>query len=130
MINAKARRRILINQFLLLLMGIVIVYLMADFARQLAVHYQRREELRQLDAEIELALQKQQDLEMRRAYVQSPQAAEEWARENGLAKEGEQSVVIVAPESAAALPSEEDAGAGPAPVSPRDSWWDLFFGRR
>jgi hypothetical protein len=69
-------------------------------------------------------------LESRLTYVQSPEAAEEWARQNGWAKEGEVSVVVVAP----AVQSSPAGGQGSAPEaepgSNRQAWWDLFFGEQ
>ena len=114
----------------LVLMGLIILYLGVGFARQANVSHQRREELHRFERDIEAIRQVNARLESRLTYVQSPEAAEEWARQNGWAKEGEVSIVVVAP---AAQPSP--AGRqGPAPEaalgSNRRAWWDLFFGER
>ena len=130
MVNGTARRTSLINQILLLLMGIVMLYLLADFGRQLAVYYQRRQELRQIEAQVAAGQQEKLALEEQRDYVLSSVAAEQWARENGWAKEGEQTVVIVGQSTQEQLTPEERAGASPDATSPRSVWWDLFFGER
>ncbi len=114
----------------LVLMGLIILYLGVGFVRQANVSHQRREELHRLERDIESIRQVNARLEGRLTYVQSPEAAEEWARQNGWAKEDEVSVVVVAP-AAQASPS---GGQGPAeeaaPGSIRQAWWDLLFGER
>jgi hypothetical protein len=125
----KARRTLPTNQILLLLMGIVIAYLAADFARQVAISHQRREELLQVEQKIETILEEGQRLGEKRTYIQSPQAAEEWARQNGWAKEGEQPIVIVGPQQPA-FPDESGEEEAQGTVSPRQAWWELFFGKR
>jgi hypothetical protein len=130
MVNGTARRASFINQILLLLMGIVMLYLLADFGRQLAVYYQRRQELRQIEAQVATGQQEELALEEQRDYVLSSVAAEQWARENGWAQKGEQTVVIVGQDAQAGLAPEERTGANPDAPSPQSVWWDLFFGER
>ena len=130
MVNGTVRRMSFINQLLLLLMGIVMLYLLADFGRQLAVYYQRRQELRQVEAQIVAAEQEKLALEEQRSYALSPVAAEQWARENGWAQEGEQTVVIVGQGAQEQLAPEERVDTNPDGTSPQSTWWDLFFGER
>ena len=130
MVNGTVRRLSFINQLLLLLMGIVMLYLLADFGRQLAVYYQRRQELRQVEAQIAAAEQEKLALEEQRSYALSPVAAEQWARENGWAQEGEQTVVIVGQGAQEQLAPEERVDTNPDGTSPQSTWWDLFFGER
>jgi cell division protein FtsB len=114
----------------LALMGLVIFYLGAGFVHQANVSHQRREELHRIQQDIETVRQANARLEGQLNYVRSPEAAEEWARQNGWAKEDEVSVVVVAP----AVQPSPAGGLGPddeaAPGSNRKVWWDLFFGER
>jgi hypothetical protein len=111
-------------------MGIVILYLGASFARQATISHQRREELRELEAEIAATETENVDLQERLEYAQSPAAAEEWARENGWAKEDEVSVVVVAPSVQSSPSDTHGTTEEPKPSSNREAWWDLFFGER
>ena len=114
----------------LVLMGLIILYLGVGFVRQANLSHQRREELHRLERDIETIRQVNARLETRLTYAQSAEAAEEWARQNGWAKEGEVSVVVVAP----AVQSPPAGGQRPVPEaepgSNRQAWWDLFFGER
>jgi cell division protein FtsB len=110
------------------LMGIALLYLGWGFVRQVGVNHQRREELRQLEQDIETAQQEVVKLEERLGSVQSPAAVEAWARENGWAKEDEVSVIVVAP-PAQPPPAVEAAPPKDVETRPtREVWWDLFFG--
>jgi hypothetical protein len=114
--------------FVLLAGGVL--YLGLGFGQQARVSRQRQAELNQIEQDLIAAREKLGQAEAARERAQSPQAAEEWAREMGWAKSDEASVVVV-PSSAgesSALEgnAEEDAG----PTAPRDAWWDLFFGSR
>jgi hypothetical protein len=117
----------LVRQILLLLMLAIVVYMGAGFVRQTGISRQRREELRALEARIAEADEDLSALQDQLEYVESPEAAEEWARDNGWAKDDEQPVVVVAP-------SADPAGADEAPEAEDDGrssgevWWDFFFG--
>jgi cell division protein FtsB len=128
--TSNVRKALSFRLFPLVIMGIVILYLGASFVRQASISHQRRDELRQLEAEITATKSENVDLGEHLEYMQSSEAAEEWARKNSWAKQDEVSVVVVAP-SARSSPS--DTG-GPQeeskPSSNREVWWDLFFGER
>ena len=124
------RKALSLRLFPLVLMGIVILYLGASFARQASISHQRREELRELEAEIAATERGNVDLQERLEYVQSPEAAEKWARENGWAKQDEVSVVVVAPSAHSSPSDARSATEEPKPSSNREAWWDLFFGER
>lgn len=128
MVGRSVRKALSLRLFPLILMGIVILYLGASFVRQASVSHQRREELRQLEQEIAAAEQESTDLQERLTYVQSPEAAEEWARENGWAKQDEVSVVVVAPAARSSPDDTPGAIEESKPGSTREAWWDLFFG--
>jgi cell division protein FtsB len=127
---SSVRKALSFRLFPLVIMGIVILYLGASFARQATISHQRREELRELEAEIAATETENVDLQERLEYAQSPAAAEEWARENGWAKEDEVSVVVVAPSVQSSPSDTHGTTEEPKPSSNREAWWDLFFGER
>ena len=127
MTNGKALRFRLV---LVLLLGLVLAWLGARFVQQVGVSLQRRAELDQIEKEIAVVQQESARLEDRLTYVQSPEAAEEWARENGWAKQDEVSVAVVAP-SAQLSPGDGTVNGDEARLgSNRETWWDLFFAER
>lgn len=130
MTNGKARKALPFRLFLVLLLGLVLAWLGARFVQQVGVSLQRRAELDRIEKEIAAVQQESARLEDRLTYVQSPEAAEEWARVNGWAKQDEVSVAVVAP-SAQLSP---DDGTGDVDKdglgSNRQTWWDLFFAER
>ena len=127
---SSVRRVLSFRLFPLVIMGIVILYLGASFARQASISHQRRQELRELETEITETKTENVDLQDGLEYMQSTEATEEWARKNGWAKQDEVSVVVVAP--SADLPNNDTRGTleGPKPSPNRELWWDLFFGER
>lgn len=127
---SSVRKALSFRLFPLVIMGIVILYLGASFARQASISHQRREELRELEAEIAATERENVDLQERFEYVQSPEAAEEWARQNGWAQQDEVSVVVVAPSADSSPSDTRGTTEEPKPSSNREAWWDLFFGER
>ena len=128
MIGKETRRTPLASQFFLILMGIVLLYLVVSFGRQVAVSYQRGQELAQIREKVNLAKEQNQELHSNLDYALSDPAAEAWAREQGWAKTDEVPVIVVAP-STAKTPSSESP-AQESPDSYRQAWWELFFGTR
>ena len=128
MIGRETRGTSFVKQLLLILMGTVLLYLVVNFGRQVAVSYQQGQELEQIQAKVSLAKEQNQVLHDYLDYAQSDSAAEAWAREQGWAKSGEVPVIIVAP-SAAESPAIE-LPAQESPTSNRQAWWELFFGTR
>lgn len=130
MIEGRVRRTSLLSQLLLLLMGILLLYLVVDFGRQVIASYQRQEELQQVERDIAAAQEETQRLEARLNYARSAQAAEAWAREQGWARQGEVPVVIIAPPASLVPEAAQEGQENPASLSPREAWWELFFGER
>jgi cell division protein FtsB len=129
MTNKITRKTLPISQVLLILAGLLVLYMLLGFGRLIRVYQQQRQELQQLDQKIVLAQQEQAELEKTLKYAQSDAATDGWARSNGLAKPGEVPVVVIAPPAGPSLPMNENL-EGTNPGSPRDAWWDLFFGPR
>jgi cell division protein FtsB len=129
MTNKIARKTLPISQVLLILAGLLVLYMLLGFGRLIRVYQQQRQDLQQTEQKLLLAQQEQAQLEKMLRYAQSDAAAEEWARNNGLAKSGEVPVVVIAPSAGPSVPTNRNL-EGANPGSPRDVWWDLFFGTR
>jgi cell division protein FtsB len=128
MIGKETHRTPFISQLLLILMGTILLYLVVNFGRQVAVSYQQGQELAQIQEKVKLAKEQNQQLYDYLDYANSDSAAEAWAREQGWAKAGEVPVIVVAPSAAEAPTIESPPQESPA--SYRQAWWELFFGTR
>jgi cell division protein FtsL len=120
----------LLYNVLLILMAAVLLYLGLSFIGQVSVSRQRKEELRQLEDEIAAAREAKAALEARQDYAWSDAAVEKWARENGMTRPDEVPVVVVAPPAAQTAGRTQNPSPDTRFDSPREAWWDLFFGRR
>jgi hypothetical protein len=128
MADGKIRNLLPLRLILFILMILVIAHLGLGFARQAMASQKRREALRHLEKEVVVAQKEAAWLEERLGYMQSREAAEEWARENGWVRDGEVSVVVVAPAAAQALIPGQEAPDATYVGSNRMAWWNLFFG--
>jgi cell division protein FtsL len=126
----RARRLLPFNQILLVLMALLILYLVVDFARQVGVSYQRREDLKQIEQSIDSAQARMEGLQSQLEYATSPAAAEQWARREGLTRPDEVLVIFVGPAATSEPAGEKKPADSTRFNSPRDAWWDLFFGTR
>jgi hypothetical protein len=125
----KARGTPLINHLLLILMGVMLVYLVVSFARQVSVGYQRSEELRRVEQEIDAAADEYSRLQALLVSVRSKNALDNWGRRHAMIRQNEVLVVPVGGQSQS--PSAELASEkGEDVESPHDAWWDLFFRAR
>lgn len=129
MFNRKIRQNLWINRFLLILSGFLAIYMLIGFGRLFRVYQHQRQELEQIEQKIQMAREEQTKLRRLLDYAQSDAAAEEWARENGMAKPGEIPVVIIAP-PVDLEPQESQRISGGTSGPPREMWWELFFGKR
>jgi cell division protein FtsB len=118
------------SQIVLVLMGILILYLAVDFGWQVIVSQQRRNDLRDVQAQIDGSRQRQAELKKQLEYSQSNAAAEAWARDQGWVKANEVPVVIVAPAGDSGSATQGGEAGSSASDSILDQWWDLFFGNR
>jgi cell division protein FtsB len=111
-------------------MAILVVYLAVDFARQVAISHQRRDELGELTQEIERAKAKNAQLRSDLEYATSPEAVEGWARPRGWTRPNEKVIFFVGTYPEVSWSSEEPSGQSSSWLSPRKAWWDHFFGSR
>jgi len=128
MTERSTRKTLPLNQLLLILMGILVLYLLIDFGQQIRISQQQRERLDRLEQEILAAEQEQQQLMDEQAHVQSDEAVEIWARANGLSQPDEVPVVVIAPPGEPAGPGQQNPSQSLSPDQAREAWWDLFFG--
>jgi cell division protein FtsB len=130
MTDGRVRNSLPLVRILLILMGVLALYLLANFVRQVAISQQRRSELSELDQKIADAKEERADLGEALTYAQSDAAVDEWARQENWARPDEVSVVVVAPPASISPEGEGRSQGGGGPDSARDAWWDLFFGTR
>jgi cell division protein FtsB len=127
---SKTRRFWPFSQILLILMGILVVYLAADFARQVATSHQRRDELGDLNLEIEEANATNSQLRSDLEYATSPEAVEGWARPRGWTRPNEKVIFFVGTYPDISPTIEHSPGSSTQGMEPREAWWDHFFGSR
>ena len=129
MTNSRIGKVVPYRWILSLAMGAVIFYLAVSFVMQMGTSLELREKRHRIEQGIAAAEKANAELEARLQYISSDAAAEEWARENGWARQDEVLVVVLAPEAGKSPQDERQQGDQVNPVSVRDSWWDLFFGQ-
>ena len=86
MINGNLRRAFPYRLILSILMGVVLLYLAANFVTQTGERLDLRDRLRHIEQEIAATEKANSELKARLDYVSSDDAAETWARENGWAR--------------------------------------------
>jgi cell division protein FtsL len=128
MTDGKIRNTFTFRWILSIFMGAVILYLAVSFVMQTGASLELRERRHRIEQEIAAAEKTNVELEAQLQYVSSDDAAEEWARENGWARQEEVLVVVLAPEAENSLQDEGQQEQQLNPISVRDSWWALFFG--
>jgi len=129
MTNAKMRKmpyRVILS----ILMGAVILYLVGSLVAQAGVRLELQDRLRAVEQELVTAEQENAVLADQVEYVSTNDAAEEWARDNGWARDDEVLVVVLAPDAEETPGDQRQLEEEIRPVSARDSWWNLFFGER
>jgi cell division protein FtsL len=130
MTDRKAHTIPLVNQLLLVLMGVVLLYLVVSFIRQVGLSYQQREELEMIQQRIDAAIEEKAKLEVALEYARSEAAVAKWGRRHNMIQEGEVLLVPVGDIVETVPEAEASQEEGVEPSSPRYAWWDLFFGRR
>jgi hypothetical protein len=119
-----------VTQLLLVLMGTVLVYLTANFIRQVHLSLQRHREVEIVEGQIAVTLEERAFLEQALQTALSEPAVEEWARSQGWVKKDQ---VLVVPVGGLAVPSGQEPTFPQAPRqpnSPQRAWWSRFLGGR
>jgi cell division protein FtsB len=129
MAATKKRAGVSLNQFVALIVVTIVISLMVDFGRKVALHRRLQAEEARLDRAVEYEEDRGEYLEWLRGYVQSEQFVDAWARrEWKMVKPGETSVVPVlleAPSAPQALPQEESQ---PSDEVNWQEWWKRYSG--
>jgi hypothetical protein len=130
MTDGKTRIALPYRLILSILMGVVLLYLAGTCLVRTHDRLALRDRLDRAEQEVAAAEKANAELKAQLDYVSSNDATEEWARDNGWAREDEVLVVVLAPDAEnadhAQLQQEEESML----TSNRDSWWELFFGER
>ncbi len=122
-------------QFIAIIALSISIFLIVDFGRRAAANYRIQREAERLSLEVDLARAEQEELLAQRSYVASDLYIEDVARrELKWAREGETVVVVMATPEALPQPVPAEAPEttviphNPAPQTPAEAWWQLFFG--
>ena len=130
MATAKKRSGVSLTQFVALILATIVLSLVVDFGRKVALYRHLQLEEARLDQGIEYEENRRDYLEWLKGYVQTVNFVDAWARrEWKLVKPGETSVVPNLPEASFApqiRPQEESLPSG---ASHWQEWWKLFFDR-
>ena len=124
-IPAPARRPTTIQVVLLVIFAIGLP-LAIDFRRRIEQGQSVTADRRELEADIEALMARQDELEAERAYVASDTFVEAWAHEQGkMMREGERLVIpIPQGEPVVEQPAQRSAAE---PLPNWHVWWSLFF---
>jgi cell division protein FtsB len=125
--DGKARMARFFSQLLMILVGIVVVYLVMDFGRQVVASGRLNEDLKESQARLDKVYEEQKELEDRVRYAYSVEAVDDWRRIHGLVNENEVAVIVVDYDEAPEAPVRETPRTTPASIPARRVWWDLFF---
>lgn len=121
-------------QFIAIIALSISIFLIVDLGRRATANYRIQREAERLSQEVDAARRYQAKLLAQRTYAASDLYVEEVARrELKWAKPGEVVVVVMpTPEASEpfAQPAELVERATPAPTTPLQAWWYLFFGQR
>ncbi len=128
MATAKKRSGVSLNQFVALIIVTIVISLMVDFGRKVALHRRLQTEEARLDRAVEYEEDRGEYLEWLRGYVQTDEFVDAWARrEWKMVKPGETSVVPVlleAPSAPQTLSQEESQRSSEG--SGWQEWWKRF----
>lgn len=128
MTGKKLRNTPLINQLLLILMGAVILYMAVSFVRQIGISRQRQAELEKLTQSIGVAREERVRWENYLEHVQSEAAVEARGRKLSWGRPDQELIVPVGGGAEPSPGAQESVEDRTDPTSPRNAWWDMFFG--
>jgi cell division protein FtsB len=116
-----------VPQILLIVSVVISLAVIVDFNRRLANAQRLVNDATQLAHEVGTLEAQRNILETERAYANSDQAVEDWARSQGkLVEQGEVLVVPLSPGGATPTPQAAPVAA-PLEVPNYNVWWSLFF---
>jgi len=128
MATAKRRSGVSLTQFVALILATIVLSLVVDFGRKVALCRHLQVEETRLDQGVEYEENRRDYLEGLKEYVQTANFVDGWARrEWKLVKPGETRVVpnlAQAPIAPQTSPQEESLPGG---GSRWQEWWNLFF---
>ena len=128
MATAKKRSGVSLTQFVALIVATIVLSLVVDFGRKVALYRHLQLKEARLDQGIECEENRRDYLEWLKGYVQTDQFVDSWARrEWKLVKPGETSVVPNLPEAPIAPQTRPQEESLPSGGSHWQEWWNLFF---
>ena len=106
---------------------IVLFFLLMDFNGRINELNRLNNELSRMETQVQANKSTESALQEQIQYATSDAAVNEYARNNGLVREGEKLIVPLG--NSTPVPQQiVESTATPAKVSNREIWWALFFG--
>ena len=128
MATAKKRSGVSVTQFVALIVATIMLSLLVDFGRKVALYRHLQLEEARLDRGIEYEEDRRDYLEWLKGYVQTEEFVDSWARrEWKMVKSGEIPVVPLLPDAPVALQTRPQEESHPSGGSHWQEWWKLFF---
>jgi len=106
---------------------VVLFFLLMDFNGRINELNRLNTELSRMETQVQANKSTESGLQEQIQYATSDAAVNEYARNNGLVREGEKLIVPLG-NSTPVPQNVVEATATPVKVSNRDIWWALFFG--
>ncbi|GAP07652.1 MAG TPA: hypothetical protein DEQ80_02070 [Anaerolinea thermolimosa] len=116
----------MVRQVLVLVAVVILALVMMNINARLGEYYRLSTERDRLKTEVIQLTSTYQALVTQMAYAQSDLAAEDFARNAHMIREGEKLVVPLTP-AGNPTPTPVSTPAAPAPVQNWQVWWALFF---
>lgn len=116
----------MVRQALVLVAVVILALVMMNINARLGEYYRLSAERDRLKTEVVQLTSTYQALVTQMAYAQSDLAAEDFARNAHMIREGEKLVVPLTP-AGNPTPTPASTPAAPAPVQNWQVWWALFF---
>jgi len=106
---------------------VVLFFLLMDFNGRINELNRLNTELSRMETQVQANKSTESALQEQIQYATSDAAVNEYARNNGLVREGEKLIVPLG--NSTPVPQQiVESAATPVMVSNRDIWWALFFG--
>jgi len=118
------------TQFVAIVVLTIAIFLVVDFGRRTTAGYYVSQAEKRLKQEIQIELERREELEARRDYVASDAYVEEWARNHAhMIRPGDRPVILVTPQSIEARVELVQSSVAPAALESTPNWyaWWLLF---